>query len=147
MININAILLGLAFTLTQVNGHFTLQYPPPVGPFNDDTEGTGPCGGLDPTFTDVTDFHVGGDAIAVRSTHPQANWWFRATLDKTAQGNWTNLAPEVAQVGLGDFCQQALIVPSSYVGKQGVVQIIQDAVDGALYQVRSSWLYSSSAHI
>jgi hypothetical protein len=134
MLNMKAVLLGLAFALTQVNGHFTLTYPTTVG-FDDNTESTGPCGGFTPTFDSPTDFHVGGDVIAVVSTHPEANWFFRATLDKTVQGNFTNIIPEVQQLGLGAFCEQALTLPSSFAGLQGVIQIIQSAADGNLYQV------------
>lgn len=140
MLNANAILLGLAFGLAQVDGHFTLQYPTTLG-FDDSSEGTGPCGGFDPSFTKTQDFHIGGDVIAVTSTHPQADWKFRATLDKTAQGNWTNIIPEVSQSGLGAFCEQGLTLPSSFAGQQGIIQIIQDATDGALYQVSALRLY------
>jgi hypothetical protein len=117
-------------------GHFLLNYPTTIG-FGDDLEGTPPCGGFEVNFStdNVTDFHVGGDALAVTSIHPQATWLFRATLDQTASGNWTDLLPAVEQTGLGQFCEPDVTVSSSFAGSKGVIQVVQDALDGILYQV------------
>jgi hypothetical protein len=70
-----------------------------------------------------------------KSIHPQATWLFRATLDQTASGNWTNLLPAIQQTGLNNFCEPALQVPESFAGSKGVLGIVQDAPDGILYQV------------
>jgi hypothetical protein len=137
MLNINAILLGLALGISQVNGHFILNYPTTLG-FSDDDEGTGPCGGFDPVLTNTTDFHIGGDVISVKSTHPQANWFFRATTNATAAGGWVNIVPQIAQTGLGLFCETNLTLPDSFAGKKGYVQAVQHAADGDLFQVSSS---------
>jgi hypothetical protein len=128
-------LVGLA-AAARVQAHFTLQYPPTVG-FSDDIEDQEPCGGFTPDFSNATDFHVGGDAIAVKSTHPHSNWKIRATTDKTASGNWTDLVPTIKQSGLGDFCQPSVPAAESLVGQQGVIQIVQSGDDGSLYQVRT----------
>lgn len=128
--------LFLATAIHQSAAHFLLHYPATVG-FDDDLEGTAPCGSFTPDFTkdNVTDFHVAGDSIALTSTHPATTWLFRATLDQTAGGNWTDILPAVSQTGLGNFCERDLEVPSSWTGQKGIIQIVQDAVDGFLYQV------------
>ena len=118
-----------------VAGHFLLNYPATLG-FDDDIEGTSPCGGFPVVFNaNVTKIPVGGFPIELRSTHPQANWLFRATLDQKEPFNWTNLLPVVDQTGLGDFCIPDFVAPTSFVGHTGLIQITQDAVDGSLYQV------------
>ncbi|ERS98651.1 GPI anchored cell wall protein [Sporothrix schenckii 1099-18] len=122
-----------------VSAHFTLDYPPTIG-FNDDKESIGPCGSFTPDFSkdNVTDFHVGGDNVAINLLHPQGTWLYRATLDQTATGNnWTQLHPETLQTGLGKFCQPAIAVPESWAGKKGVLGIVVDAPDGLLYQCAS----------
>lgn len=123
--------------LGQSCAHFVLNYPNTIG-FNDDLEASAPCGGFNVTFANTTNFHVGGDAIALTSTHPAANWLFRATLDKTASGNWTDLLPVVAESGLGAFCEKDVVLPSAWAGQQGVVQVIQKGADGMLFQVCKS---------
>jgi len=127
-------LFALVAASQLVQSHFLLNYPSTVG-FDDDNEGIAPCGGFTVDFTgNVTNFAVGGDTIALTSTHPAAQWLFRATLDKTAAGNWTSLLPVISQVDLGAFCETGVKVPSEWAGSQGVIQIVQDAVDGFLYQ-------------
>ncbi|ELR04189.1 hypothetical protein VC83_03095 [Pseudogymnoascus destructans] len=133
MLNVNVVLLGLAVGVAQVNGHFNLNYPTTLG-FDDEKEATGPCGGFKPSLDKTTDFHIGGDVIAVRTTHPKANWFFRATTNPTAAGGWVNILPEIEQTGLGSYCEQNLKLPDSFAGKIGFVQVVQHAVDGDLYQ-------------
>ncbi|KAF7553815.1 hypothetical protein G7046_g6990 [Stylonectria norvegica] len=115
--------------------HFELKYPTSIG-FSDDNESKGPCGGFTPDFSskDIVDFHVGGDALAMRLTHPQCNWLFRVTTDEKAEDDWEQLYPIVQQSGLGDYCQPLVTVPESYIGKKGVLSIVSSAVDGLLYQ-------------
>lgn len=117
--------------------HFNLNAPTAVGPFDEDTEATAPCGGLTVDFSadTVTEFHVGGEPIAMKLGHPTANWLFRATLDDTAASNWTQLYPILTQNGIGDYCQPAVAAPESWVGQQGVLGVVADAADGLLYQV------------
>ncbi|KAK3933557.1 expression library immunization antigen 1 [Diplogelasinospora grovesii] len=97
-------LLHLVFVVPAL-GHFLLNYPPTIG-FDDSLEGDSPCGSFTVDFTkdNVTDFYVGGNAVAITSIHPQATWLFRATLDTSAAG---------AECVLG---------------------VVQDAPDGILYQ-------------
>ncbi|RMZ91843.1 hypothetical protein DV736_g899, partial [Chaetothyriales sp. CBS 134916] len=125
--------LGLVL-LQLSSAHFILKYPPSLG-FDDDLEGNAPCGGEDVKFADNdTNIQVGGFSVSILSTHPQGQWLFRATLDQQAPFNWTNLLPVVDEVGLGDFCPTGLAVPQEFVGQKGLIQVIQDAVDGKLYQ-------------
>lgn len=126
----------LALAIAPSTAHFLLQYPPTIG-FDDTLEATAPCGSFTVDFSkdNVTNFHVAGDAIAVTSIHPQATWLFRATLDQNATSNWTALLADVTQTGLGDFCEPAVTVPSSWAGQKGVIGVVQDAPDGILYQV------------
>ncbi|CAK7267279.1 hypothetical protein SEPCBS119000_002461 [Sporothrix epigloea] len=126
----------LAASAAVVNAHFTLDYPPTIG-FSDDDEGTGPCGSFTPDFSkdNVTDFHVGGDNIAIHLLHPQGTWFYRATLDETAaSNNWTQLFPEIQQTGLGKFCEPLIPAPESWVGQKGVIGVVVDGPDGLLYQ-------------
>ena len=122
--------------VSQSTAHFLLNSPPTIG-FDDGLEATPPCGSFTVDFSkdNVTDFHVGGDFIAMTSIHPMATWLFRATLDQTASGNWSDLLPAVVQTGLGDYCETGVTVPSTWAGSKGVIGIVQDAPDGILYQV------------
>ena len=117
------------------SAHFVLQYPTSLG-FNDDNEGEAPCGGFAVTFNGSDDsIPVGGFPVSLLSTHPAADFLFRATLDTKAPFNWTNLLPVVSETGLGQFCLPNLVIPSGFAGKPGVVQVIQQGPDGILYQV------------
>ncbi|KAH7162198.1 hypothetical protein B0J13DRAFT_3345 [Dactylonectria estremocensis] len=127
--------------------HFELKYPESIG-FSDDNEGDSPCGGFTPDFSDedkLVEFHVGGEAIAVRSTHQQSNWLFRVTTDQTAKSGWEQLFPIVQQSGLGDFCEPQITVNASYVGKKGVVSVVSSAADGLLYQCIAATFVKGSA--
>lgn len=117
--------------------HFTLDAPSSVGPFDEDTEATAPCGGptIDTSKDNVTDFHVGGEAVALFLGHPEGNWLFRATLDLTAGSNWSQIYPIFTQTGEGDYCQPAVAAPSSFAGQKGILGAVLDGPDGVLYQV------------
>lgn len=123
--------------LGSVQSHFILMSPGPVGTFDEDNEGNGPCGGYTPDFSkdNITDFAVGGDAIATQLGHPQASWLYRITTDETASSNWTQIYPIVQQSGLKYFCIPTITVPESYVGQTAVLSVVADAPDGLLYQV------------
>lgn len=122
------------------SAHFVLQYPQSLG-FDDDIEGTAPCGGFAPTFNASDDsVPVDGFPVSMLSTHPAADWLFRVTLDQKAPFNWTNLLPVVSETGLGQFCLPALKAPSEFAGQTGLIQVIQDGPDGILYQVSQQHL-------
>ncbi|KAG5953919.1 hypothetical protein E4U53_007831 [Claviceps sorghi] len=116
------------------SAHFVLKYPKGAT-FNDDTESEGPCGGSLPDFSKtLTDFHVGGDALAMKFTHPQGDWLFRVTTDQKAESGWEQIFPIVQQSGMGDFCEPAVTVPSKFSGKKGILSVVSAATDGMLYQ-------------
>jgi hypothetical protein len=146
MVHLRISLLGLVLGLAQVNAHFLLNYPTTVG-FDDSKEATAPCGGFTVSFANTTNFYVGGDAIALTSTHPASTWLFRATLDTTAGGNWSILLPAIAQQTQGQFCEPGVTVPAAFAGQKGVIQVIEDAVDGQLYQVRVPSFMSFDLHL
>lgn len=120
--------------ISTASAHFLLPYPNSAG-FDDDNEGIAPCGGFAVTYDNATDFHVDGDSIALVSTHPTADWLIRATLDQTAFSGYQNLLLSFVQTGLGAFCETGVKVNSSWAGQKGVIQVVQDATDGFLYQV------------
>ncbi|RYP73087.1 hypothetical protein DL771_003838 [Monosporascus sp. 5C6A] len=118
-----------------VQAHFTLRYPTPLGPIED--ESTGPCGGYTPDLSTVetTDFHVGGDAIAVSTGHAQNNWLYRITTDDDiASANWTQVYPIVIQSGLNTYCQPAVTIPEEFEGRKAILSVVGHASDGLLYQ-------------
>jgi hypothetical protein len=131
-------ILSLSALTELTSAHFLLNYPPTLG-FDDDIEGTSPCGGFPVVFnsSDVQ-VPVDGFPIALRSTHPEADWLFRATVSQKEPFNWTNLLPVVHETGLGDFCIPNFKVPAEFAGQAGVLQIMQDAADGELYQVQGA---------
>ena len=133
----------LTILVSHCSAHFYLNYPPTIG-FDDSLEAEAPCGSFTVDFSkdNVTNFHVGGDSIALTSIHPMATWLFRATLDQTAtSGNWTSLLPAIVQTGLGDYCERDVKVPASWAGQKGVIGIVQDAPDGILFQVSCELLF------
>ena len=106
--------------------------------FDDDKEGTGPCGSFDETTrTPLSDFQVGGSAISVLSTHPSATWFINGALlsDLKAGKNFTALDPPIAETGMGNFCLPQVKVPSEWEGQDGVIQVQQQGHDGLLFQV------------
>ncbi|KAI5465404.1 hypothetical protein BGZ63DRAFT_419977 [Mariannaea sp. PMI_226] len=139
-------LLSAAALCSVSSAHFLLEYPKSIG-FSDDNEGDSPCGGFEPDFSkdNVVDFHVGGEAIALKSTHEQVNWLFRATTDQTAKSGWQQVFPIVQQSGLGDFCEPTITINSSFVGKKGIVGVVASGPDGLLYQCIAANFVKGSA--
>jgi hypothetical protein len=125
----------LLLLIAVAQAHFLLNYPKSIG-FSDDAQRDGPCGGFTPDFSknNFTDFHIGGDNIATRTTHPQGNWLYRFTLDPTASGNWTQAFPIVQQSGLGSFCEPLVTIPSQLAGEKGVLGVVSNTPDGLLFQ-------------
>ena len=130
-------IFNLLLLASAASAHFVLNYPGSLG-FDDDNEPNAPCGGEDVTFNDnITTVPVGGFPVALLTTHPQAQFLYRGTLDKQAPFNWTNLLPVVNEQGLGDFCLPNMQVPMNWANQSGLLQIIMDGPDGILYQVSS----------
>ena len=123
---------------TFASAHFILNYPHSLG-FDDNTESSAPCGGFPVKFSAKdTKVPVNGFAVAMLTTHPEAEWQFRATVSKKAPYTWSNLLPVVQQTSVGHFCLPHLHTPPSFAGKEGLIQVIQHGPDGVLYQVRYS---------
>ncbi|KAK1758313.1 hypothetical protein QBC47DRAFT_411022 [Echria macrotheca] len=135
MATTQSIAAALLLLTAGAQAHFTLNYPPSIG-FDDAKEGTGPCGGVTPDFSknEFTDFHVGGDNVGTRTSHPQGNWLYRVTLDPGASANWTQVYPIVQQSGIGDFCAPLVRIPDEFVGKQGILSVVGSGGHGFLYQ-------------
>jgi hypothetical protein len=135
-------LAAAALLLSAANAHFSLVAPAPLegDSMNEDLQPNGPCGGGVPNLDEntATDFHVGGDAVALLLGHPQASFLVRATLDPGAQGNWTQLFPVFMQSGRGSFCEPAVTAPEEWAGQKGIIGIACAAPDGMLFQVGSS---------
>lgn len=98
------------------------------------------------SLAETSEFYVGGEAVAIKTGHPEVHILIRATLDPTGEGNWTNLHPVIKQEGLGSFCEPAIKAPQEWVGKKGFVQVVQSGEDGLLFAVslRSGFLSASS---
>ncbi|OLN81418.1 Uncharacterized protein CCHL11_09837 [Colletotrichum chlorophyti] len=126
-------LLSILLLASTATAHFSLSLPKPLGD-SDDNQGTAPCGGYTASSSsEATDFHVAGDAIGMENGHPQTNWLFRATLDQTAAGNWTQVFPIVMQTGLGNFCEPQIAVPADFAGQKGLIGVVAHSPDGLLY--------------
>ncbi|RFU33197.1 hypothetical protein B7463_g3138, partial [Scytalidium lignicola] len=126
----------LTLALAQLStAHFIVNTPPPLGN-NINNEDVAPCGGFTPSSSqNFTDFHAQGDAISLTTLHAQAYFAYRGMLGTSlSNANWTALLPTVEEFGLNSFCQPRVAVPASWVGKSGLLQIIQDAEDGVHYQ-------------
>lgn len=118
--------------------HFLLKWPVTAG-FIDDDEPNAPCGGATVVVNDTApEISVDRFAVAIFSSHPAGNWTFRATQSTKEPYSFTDIVPDVSSTGLGDFCLTDLRAPSDWAGTSGVLQVIDNSVDGTLYQVRSS---------
>ena len=127
-----------AFALSPVvKAHFNLDLPPSYG-FEEAKESHAPCGGFDVYFNNISnmsDFHVDGDAIKTRLAHFGADWLYRATIEPATENNWTQLYPIFRQEGVGNFCQPSVSAPYDWIGRQGIISVVTKASDGILYQV------------
>ncbi|KAH8650809.1 hypothetical protein BGZ60DRAFT_350022, partial [Tricladium varicosporioides] len=123
----------LAFAASS-SAHFVLQIPTSLG-FDDALETTGPCGSFTPTdrSTGVTSWPVEGSSIGVLTTHTQVTWNFKAALlsDPT---NFVSLVHDVSQKGVGSVCFPSIPGNPSWVGQDAILQVIQNGVDGTLFQ-------------
>lgn len=122
-----------------VASHFVLQVPLSLG-FNDTNEIISPCDSFDPLDRSggVTDWPVAGSSIVVLTTHLDVVWEFKAALlSDVAAGApiWRPITLQLSQQGVGTFCEPQIPGPLEWVGLDAVLQIVQHAPDGLLYQV------------
>ncbi|KAK0701283.1 hypothetical protein B0H67DRAFT_500776 [Lasiosphaeris hirsuta] len=131
--------LALATLATLATSHFVLDTPTSIG-FEDTKEGIAPCGGFEPTSRDsVTDWTVAGGLIHVISTHPRSQFTIQAALLPSATTNsgdlvFSKLVPIVQQAGLGSLCLTGVPGIAAWEGRDAVLQVIQVATDGQLFQ-------------
>ncbi|KAF4627119.1 hypothetical protein G7Y89_g11035 [Cudoniella acicularis] len=113
--------------------HFVLQEPVSLG-FDDDAEGTAPCGGFNASSRlNVTNWPTSGGAVGVLTTHTTVQWEYKvARLSNLT--NWVSVTPTLNQTGVGNFCETLIPGKKAWEGESGVLQVIQHGVDGALYQ-------------
>lgn len=115
-------------------GHFILQNPKSHG-FVDVLEGVSPCGSFEITDREtVTPWFIAGSVVDIVTTHDQATWSYKAALLNDTS-TWIDLQPGIRQQGMGDFCLPAVPGPEHWIDLDGVVQVIQHADDGDMYQV------------
>ncbi|KAK0622625.1 hypothetical protein B0T14DRAFT_494251 [Immersiella caudata] len=119
--------------------HFVLEIPPSIG-FQDTKEATAPCGGFEITSRNaVTDWPIAGAPLKVISTHPRSEFTIQAALlpgtpGVNASPEFIKLVPRVRQSGLGALCLTAVPGIAAWEGKDVVLQVIQVATDGQLFQ-------------
>lgn len=123
----------IASLIIPVFAHYTLDYPPTTG-FDEDQEPNAPCGGFNPSTTNLTSWPLSGGEISINSHHPQMTLLYRAQL--MGEDTWVNLTDGfLFMTGLGELCLKAGPVPGNWSGKVGVVQTIGRPPDEILYQV------------
>ena len=124
--------------MTAANAQFLLLCPPSLGS-NAELQGNEPCGGAPVEFNGRTSPSINISATAmtieVTTLSTESEWQFRATIDQREPFHWMNLLENVSQTGIGDFCVPAMCVPESFIGKTGLVQVIQHGSAGTAMQV------------
>ncbi|KAG4434228.1 hypothetical protein IFR05_010298 [Cadophora sp. M221] len=128
-----SIIAALGLIEIVAEAHFQLAIPTSLG-FDDDLEGVAPCGNFEPSIrTNATDFPISGGNVGLFTSHSTSNLEFKAALT-TNLTQWVSLTPVLSQSGLGYFCEPQIPGPKAWEGKSAVLQVIQTAHHGALYQ-------------
>lgn len=126
-----------------------LSYPPALSSSDsEETISNAPCGlnTSAPLFNNLTSPTTTLSTTSFPlyiNTEADHQWWlFRATTDKAQPFRWTNLLPVVEQSTEGGFCVLDLSLPRSFIGREAVVQVIQQHNGGLSYQVcfHDPWL-------
>lgn len=130
--------LALSF-LPLTFAHFNLNFPPTRG-FDDDKEGTFPCGTFDDVSKNRTDFPISGGPIQLTLGHPQTNVAVYMAIGDNPGSGFSIVAKKQFMVeGLGDFCMGSVAVPEGVnvtSGTKATIQVITNAHgEGGLYQV------------
>jgi len=127
-----SLVLGLA---SAASAHFVLQTPVGIG-YDDAKELEGPCGGFSASDRGtVNNWAVGGDSVGGLTTHPSVTWEFNVAL--LSDLSFRPLVNPFRQsAGVGNFCFSGIRGFEAWVGRDVVLQVIQNAPDGRLYQVR-----------
>jgi hypothetical protein len=135
---VRSLFLALA-TAGIAAAHFELLNPATMG-FDEDKEGTAPCGGEVYTdFSNATELTMDKFSVLILSTHPEGDWTFSITTDLSPPYHFSQITPQVKTTGAGTFCLDHMSVPENLekqiVYKQGLLQVVDNSVDGMLYQV------------
>lgn len=119
------------------SAHFRLNYPAAILPGDDDDgEGTGPCGGSTLNVTSSsTKLNVNQFEVSIMNGHPTGDFSFFASTSTSEPYNFTRLTSNIESSGVGSFCATGMSAPSSFAGKAGVLQVVDNSVDGQLYLV------------
>ncbi|KAF3083655.1 hypothetical protein TWF569_008819 [Orbilia oligospora] len=115
--------------------HFFLKIPAYIG-YDDTLQATAPCGGFSATARPVvTNFTVNGFPVGITSTHNGVTYEFRAAL-LSAPTTWVSLTPtcQVTSGGYPYFCEPQIPGVAAWAGQDAILQVIQHASDGTLYQ-------------
>ena len=129
----------LAVTLASLSSaHFVLHWPPTAG-FDDQQQTASPCDGFMPMVNSSSpNITVDRFAIMIQNLHAFSEWGFRGTIDTMAPYDFTPIVPIVNTTGIGDFCLDHIRAPSNWAGNPGIIQVVDNARDGVLYQVEHS---------
>ncbi|USP81066.1 hypothetical protein yc1106_08340 [Curvularia clavata] len=130
-------LLALSFLPLSL-AHFNLNFPKSRG-FNDDIEGTFPCGGYNDVSQDRTDFPISGGPIQLVMGHPQTNVAVYMAIGDNPGSGFSIVAKQQLMVeGLGDFCMGSVTIPKGLnvtAGTKASIQVVSNAHgEGGLYQ-------------
>ncbi|KAH7327211.1 hypothetical protein BKA65DRAFT_566553 [Rhexocercosporidium sp. MPI-PUGE-AT-0058] len=130
--------IALVFGLAAVaKAHYTLQFPEPIGPYNDEQLTNGPCDGYDPTTaSNFQDWPWRGEAVTLLTTHPVVTWSFNVALFSSVSKSQSSFMPMTEDIkqnnGTGYLCLGQVPGKKEWVGEKAIVQVIQHAPDGDL---------------
>lgn len=127
--------LGALSLAASVSAHYVLQVPAGIG-YDDVKIVEGPCGGFDgKTRTTVSEWPVGGGNVGVLTTHPSGSWELNAALVESGDLKFVPLVNTFQQTaGLGGLCFSNIPGFEAWIGKDVVLQAVNHASDGSLYQ-------------
>lgn len=93
---LSSVILSLA-AAGLASAHFQLRYP--AGGFDEETQNTGPCGGVAPEVnSDSPEITVDQFAVQLFTSHPTGSFSFFATTDTAEPYNFEGIAPMVNSV-------------------------------------------------
>lgn len=129
--------LALSF-LPLTLAHFKLNFPASRG-FDDDKEGTFPCGSFDTVQSERTSFPISGGPIQINLGHPQTDVAvYMAIGDNPGNAFSIKVQPTTMITGLGDFCFGSIAVPADLNvtdGTKASIQVVTNNHEsGGLYQ-------------
>ena len=132
-------LVALLALCLPISAHFDLQYPKARGENEDDLP-KGPCGGFDKPSSERTSVSLTQLAISTKMGHDESAVSILLALGDDPSSFNITLLPTFRQEGLGEFCLNAVPIPSDLGiedGTKGTIQVITNGdPTGGLYAVR-----------